>query len=704
MAPEQLEGKDVDARADIFAFGAVVYEMVTGKKAFDGQSQASVIAAILDREPPPPSSLQPMTPPALDRIIRRCLAKDPDDRWQAARDVAAELKWIADNDAAVVPSQTANVSSKATSGRRPIFITVVVLLMGAALAGAAMWNRTPAAPAVSASTPAAVTRLAIALPPGDTLSISQNQPIIALSPAGDQLSYVALRDGKQQLFVRAMDNLEPRAFPGTDGALLPFFSPDGQWIAFFADGKLKKVPTAGGAVATIANATGFTGGTWDVAGTILFVDTPGGPLLQVASDGGVPHMLTRENNQGFSSPEFLPGGRGILFAIATGPYGNGSVVARSLDTGAERVLVANAAFPRYVSSGHLIFWRAQNLFVAPFDAVGLRLTGGEIPVVEDVLLGQFSIARTGSLAYVTGMTASNQRRMVWVTRNGARQPLDAPIRSYDAPQISPDGRKVAVEVGSQTWIYDFGRGALTRLAFEGDTNDSPVWSPDGKRIAVRSDRTGKANIFWQLADGGGGAEPLTIAGIGQLPRSFSPDGQILAFQEVNADTRRNIWTLRMTDRKAQPFLTTPATEGAVKFSPDGRWLAYVSDESGRPEVFVQPFPPMGGKWQVSTDGGTEPAWNRNGRELFYRSGTRMMAVDVATQPTFSVGKPRTLFEGQYASSQFPLTGFAYDVSPDGQRFLMIEGTGGQGTSSAEINVVLNWSEELKRRVPVTKTP
>jgi serine/threonine-protein kinase len=700
MAPEQLEGKDVDARTDIFAFGAVVHEMLTGKKAFEGQSQASVIAAILEREPPPPSALQPMAPLALDRIVRRCLAKDPDDRWQTARDVAAELKWIAESETAIAPAQT-EVRGPVAPRRRLIFVAVGALLIGAALTGVAMWNRMPGAPALAVS-PSSVTRLAIALPPGETLSISQNQPIIALSPNGDQLSYVALRDGKQQLFVRAMNSLEPRVFPGTDGALAPFFSPDGQWIAFFADGKLKKVAAGGGAVATIANATGFSGGSWDNAGTILFVDTPGGPLLRVAADGGVPQVLARNNKQGTSSPEFLPNGRAIIFGIASGPYGGGSVVARSLDTGQERILASNAAFPRFVSSGHLVFWRAQNLVAVPFDAVNLQLTGTEVPVVEDVLLGQFSIAaRTGSLAYVTGMTGSSQRRMIWVTRNGARLPLDAPIRSYDSPQISPDGRKVAVEVGSQTWIYDFGRGALTRLAFEGETNDSPIWSPDGKRIAVRSDRTGTANMsmFWQLADGGGGAEPLTNAGVGQLPRSFSPDGKILAFQEVNADTRRNIWMLRMADRKAQPFLTTPATEGAVKFSPDGRWLAYVSDESGRPEIFVQPFPATGGKWQVSTDGGTEPAWNRNGRELFYRSGTRMMAVDVATESTFSAGKPRMLFEGNYATSQFPLTGFAYDVSADGQRFLMIEGTGGQGTASAEINVVLNWSEELKHRAP-----
>jgi Tol biopolymer transport system component len=289
---------------------------------------------------------------------------------------------------------------------------------------------------------------------------------------------------------------------------------------------------------------------------------------------------------------------------------------------------------------------------------------------------------------------------VWVDRNGNRSPVDAPDRPYDAPQLSPDGSRIAVEIGSQTWIYDVARGALTRLAFEGSINDSPVWSSDGSRIAVRSDRAGVNRVFWQRADGSGGAEQLTDGSVGELPRSFSPDGQTLAYQEVSPDTRRNVWLLRLGDRTKQPFLRTRATEGAARFSPDGRWIAYVSDESGKPEVYVQSLPPRSGKWQVSTDGGTEPAWNHNGRELFFRNGDRVMAADVSTDPTFSSGRPRLLFQGKFVRSEFPLTGFAYDVSPDGQRFLMVEETG--GSTAAQINVVLNWAEELKRRVPVKK--
>jgi serine/threonine-protein kinase len=399
-----------------------------------------------------------------------------------------------------------------------------------------------------------------------------------------------------------------------------------------------------------------------------------------------------------STPAFLRGGQALAYSVAPGPYGGGRIVVRT-DDGIERPLITNATSPQYVASGHLAFWRAGNLFAAPFDATSLQITGPEVLVVEDVALGGFSVSRTGSLAYVTGAQGT-LRRLVWVDRNGGESPIDAPNRPYDAPQISPDGGRIAVEIGAQTWIYDMARGALTRLAFEGSINDSPVWSPDGSRIAVRSDRAGVNRVFWQRADGSGGAEQLTEGNVGELPRSFSPDGQMLAYQEVSPETRRNIWLLRLGDRTKQPFLRTRATEGAARFSPDGRWIAYVSDESGRPEVYVQPLPPTTGKWQVSTDGGTEPVWNRNGRELVFRSGDRVMAADVSTQPTFSSGRPRMLFQGNYVRSEFPLTGFAYDVSPDGQRFLMVEETG--GNTAAQINVVLNWAEELKRRVPVKR--
>jgi Tol biopolymer transport system component len=289
--------------------------------------------------------------------------------------------------------------------------------------------------------------------------------------------------------------------------------------------------------------------------------------------------------------------------------------------------------------------------------------------------------------------------MVWVSRNGAEQTLPAPPQDYRGEvKLSPDGQRVAAEINNQIWLYNLARDTLTRFTFEGDANLNPRWTPDGKRIAFSSTKEGARNIFWQRADGSGGLERLGTDQYLQVPNSWSPDGQLLAFHESNPKTQRDIWVLRMSDHKAQPFLITPFNEGGAMFSPDGHWLAYVSNESGRPEVYVQPFPGPGGKWQISTDGGTEPAWNRNGKELFYRSGNKMMALDVTTQPGFSSGKPRMLFEGQYLANDWPQLGTIYDVSPDGQRFLMVKASE-QGASATQINVVLNWFEELKQKVP-----
>jgi eukaryotic-like serine/threonine-protein kinase len=433
----------------------------------------------------------------------------------------------------------------------------------------------------------------------------------------------------------------------------------------------------------------------------------------VSDAGGTPQALTRleKGETDHDWPEFLPGGKTVLFAAGTSSdnWTNAQVAVQSLGTGERRNLVQGGMYPNYAPSGHLVYAQGGSLMAVPFDPQRLAVTGTAIPVLEGVLQStssgdaEYSFSATGSLVYVPGgvQVQATQRRLVWVSRNGAEQPLAAPAHDYRLPRLSPDGRRIALvndEPETQVWLYDLSRETLSRFTFEGNDNIFPVWTPDGKWIAFNSNKEGSAhNIFWLLADGSGGLERLTTSEYGQAPSSWSPDGQLLAFVEFNPTTGADIWVLRMGDRKAQPFLRTPFNEAAATFSPDGRWLAYTSDESGRFEIYVQPYPGPGGKRQISTDGGTEPAWNPNGRELFYRSGDKMMAVDIATQPTFAAGKPRMLFEGPYVPTG--TTSPNYDVSPDGKRFLMLKPTEQAEAAPTQINVVLNWFEELKRRVP-----
>jgi eukaryotic-like serine/threonine-protein kinase len=704
MAPEQLEGKEADARTDIFAFGVVVYEMATGRKAFEGKSQASVISAIMSSDPLPISSLQPMTPPALDHVVKACLTKDPDGRWQTASDLARELKWIAEGGSQAIFEPTAAVKSIRALGRRSLILSLGALLLGAAIASLAIWNLKPS------PSPQPVTRTVINLPTGQQLAGLENGPAVALSADGTHLAYVARQGGTQQIYLRAMDNLEARPIPGTEGGIGPFFSPDGQWVGFFAGGKLKKVAVSGGAALTLGDAALPRGASWGSHGTIAFAPTAVSALQQMPDAGGASQPLTRLEKGDISQrwPEFLPGGRAVLFAA--GPSGinfsNAQVAVQSAGTGERRNLIQGGMYPRYAPSGHLVYAQGGSLMAVPFDPQRLTITGAAVPVVEGLLqspvsgAAQYSFSATGSLVYVSGSVQSAQSRLVWVNRKGAEQPIAAPARAYLNPLVSPDGRRLAVgitELESQIWLYDLSRETLTRLTFEGNVNNRPVWTPDGKRIAFESNKEGPGNIFWQLADGSGRLERLTTSEYNNFPMSWSPDGQLLAFLEVTPTTGYDIWVLRLGDRKAQPFLRTPFNESVPRFSPDGRWLAYISDESGRWEIYVQPYPGPGGKWQISTEGGTEPVWNRNGRELFYRSGDKMMAVDIAAQPSFIAGKTRVLFEGRYEPT--PGTTPNYDVSPDGQRFLMLKSGEAGEAAPTQVNVVLNWFEELKRRVP-----
>jgi len=695
MSPEQARGKAVDKRTDIWAFGCVFYELLTGKQAFQGETVTEILAAVLKGEPEW-QALHTNTPIKIRDLLRRCLQKDVNKRCRDAGDVRIEIE-----EALAVPATaeaTAPTKGIRALGRRALILSLGALLLGAAIAGLAIWNLKPAPP----SPPRPVTRTVITLPPGDQLA-GLDSPAMALSPDGSQLAYVARRGGRQQIYLRALDNLEARPIAGTEGAIGPFFSPDGQWLGFFAAGKLKKISVSGGAALNLGDAPNPQGASWGSQSMIAFAATNVSVLQLVSDAGGTPQPLTRlEKGDGLDFwPEFLPGSKAVLFAA--GNLASTTVAVYSIGNGQRRDLIPGATHPQYALSGQLVYAQQGTLMAVPFDPQRLTVTGAAVPVVEGVLESsaltapQYGISSAGSLVYIPGVQGS--RRLLWVGRNGAEQPLTVPAHAYDSPRISPDGRKIAVSIDGQIWLYDLSRDTLTRLTFAGNTNNRPVWTPDGKRVAFYSNKEGQLNLFWQLADGSGGLERLIASENLNVPLSFSPDGQLLAFNDLNPTTQTDIWVLRLNDRKAQPFLRTPFTEGAARFSPDGHWLAYISDESGRFEVYVQPYPGPGGKWQISTEGGGEPVWNPNGRELFYRSGNKMMAAEVTTQPSFAVGKPRVLFMGEYVLASVPVAN--YDVSPDGQRFLMVKPSE-QAASLSQIVVVQNWFEELKQKVPTGK--
>ena len=736
MSPEQAEGKqdDIDGRTDIFAFGVVVYEMVTGKKAFEGKSQVSVLSAILKDHPPAMSSLESMTPPALDRVVKKCLAKDRDKRWQSASDLHDELQWIRDGGGPAAKPAVAEIAPTNKGWRKTAVFAVSALVL-MAVAALAAWLLKP-----SAQQP--VSRVTITLPPGQHLA-ALDQPALAISPDGKNIVYVAVqsalnpsrdnpsrdREGAdtnqpqpgmpartttQQLYLRPLDSLESKPIAGTEGATGPFFSPDGQSVGFFAGGKLKKVSVNGGAAVTLASAANPGGASWSSQGTLALqsVASTAQGLQQVSHEGGNQQPLTRLRKGEFIHrwPEFLPGGKAVLFANSLTIFdGNNAQIAVQSIGNRERRDLGQGTQPRYAASGHLLYAQSGTLMAAPFDARRLELAGTAVPALEGVMgstvtgASQYSLSSTGTLVYLAGGVDASQSRLVWVSRKGEEQPLPAAPHVYSWPRVSPDGGRVAVGVAeqeTQIWVYDVSRDTLTRLTFEGNQNNVPAWSPDGRRIAFQSTRAGPGNLFWQASDGSGSAERLITSDNLQNPSSFSPDGQLLAFQDNPPETGRDIWILRLADRKAQPFLRTPYEDTAPMFSPDGKWLAYSSDESGRREIYVQPYPGPGGKWQISTDGGQEPVWNPKGGELFFRSGSKIMAVGVDTKSGFAAGKPRRLFEGPYlpTAGSFPY----YDVSPDGQLFLMLKPVESQTSAPTQINVVLNWFEELKRKVPTGK--
>jgi Tol biopolymer transport system component len=720
MSPEQAKGAAVDRRTDIWAFGCVVYEMLTGANVFAGGTSTETLAAVLKSEPDW-SRLPAATPSRVRTLLKRCLEKDPRRRLQAIGDARIELDDALGG--AVDEPQP-------TPRRRASLLLAGAAAVAVLLVGFGVWELkpTPSAP------PPPVTRFTILLPPEQEVSG------VALSRDGRELAYVAATSGgKPQLFVRPIDAVDARAIPGTEGAAGPVFSPDGESIAFFASGSLKRAAIKGGGVQLIATTTRAfdVEAAWGERGAIAFAALLSG-LWSVPEQGGSPRVLTRllSGETQHLSPEFLPGGRAVLFATV-GPSRTGIAVESN---GSRQDIMSGEGLssPRLASSGHLIVAQPGGLVAAPFDTARLTLGGTPLRVVDDVAIGAngvalYALSENGSLAYVPGVAQSRRHRLVWVGRDGTEQALPVPPGRYNQPRVSPDGRRIAVDVAEgtaavkpwQVWLYDLERDTFAPATF-GDNNRHAVFAPDGKQFAFMSIRDGKAQVFSQLVDGTGGAQQLTTVSdapdVLAIPYSWSPDG-LLVFVTVTPAGEGDAWlqpvpsaattaTHAVAEVARSAAESTPAQhlfrsrldDGVPQFSPDGRWLAYTSEESGNNEIYVRPFPDSGGKWQVSVGGGIEPQWNQNGRELFYRTGEKMMAVEIDTRAGFVHGKPKILFEDHYATSLAPgwVNRGNYDVSPDGQRFLMLALADPGRTASNRIEVVLNWTEELKRLAPVTK--
>jgi serine/threonine-protein kinase len=711
MSPEQARGQAVDRRADIWAFGCVLYEMLTGQRAFEGQGVSETLARVLEREPDW-TRLPATASPALRTYIRRCLHKDPRQRVQAIGDVRLALEGAFETSV----GQTAATAAVAP-WQRVALVGIAASIASGAIIGTLVWFAARRADPV----PPRVSRLQITTAGAAALSIDWNDRDLAVTPDGTRLVYV----GNQgtHIFVRALDDLAPVAvFKGGRGISGLFVSPDGRWIGFYDGlGVLKKVAVAGGPADTLAtiDTAGSSGATWGPDDTIIAAtnNTDTG-LMRVSTTGGPVTVLTRPDRaQGEGDhfwPEMLPDGRTVVFTITSLTEGldAAQIAALDLQTGARRILVRGGSHAHYVSSGHLVYASAGALRAVPFDLTALKTRGAPVTVVPDVVTTirggvNAVVAGDGTLAYVSGTLEGTPRTLVWVDRQGRETPIPAPPRPYLLPSVSPDGTRVAVFANDQErdlWLWDLRRTTLTRLTATPGVDVVHVWTPDSRRLIFTSERAGVRNLFWQTADGADAAERLTESPNTQYPTGVSPDGRRLIFSDEFPTTSNDVMAIALDEtRRVTPLVQSPFVERNGTVSPDGRWLAYEANDSGRFEIYVRPFPEVnGGRWQVSTAGGTRPIWTRSGQELelVYVSPTgALMAVELARGPSWAATSPKQVVkEGYFTNLNW--WGRSYDISPDGQRFLMIKEGGAEETAApASIIVVQHWVEELKRLVP-----
>ena len=691
MAPEQVRGQTVDSRADIFAFGAILYEMLSGRRAFSGETTVDTMTAILKEDPPDLPVVDRHIPPALERIVDRCLEKNPAARFQSTMDLAFALEALSAHSGA-----TQAVSGVPAPGKRDRLAWALVVVLALALALTAAVALRSRAAAIDG-----VVRLSIDAP--ETVALFGSMP--AVSPNGRLVAFTATTvEGKTLLWVRPLDSLAARSLPGTDGAAFPFWSPDNRSLGFAAGGKLKKIDVSGGFPETLCDVGGDPrGATWNRDGVIVF-STGVGPLSRVSAAGGSPTRATaldqtrRENSHRW--PQFLPDGRHFLFTVRSErPEYHGIYVA-SLDSNERKRLVSALSNAAYAPPGLLLFFRDGDLLAQKFDVARLEVEGEPTQIVQQVqyLLGSanaaFSISETGLLAY---MSANDRptRQLIWADRGG-RQLATGGQGGY--PAISPDGGRIALDrIDPQTgtadiWLIDASRGVDTPLTRHPAYDQNPVWSPDGTRIVFDSSREGPAKLYEKPVSSGVAEERLLDSTTFNRPMDWTSDGRFIVYMNRDPRTNMDLWALPLFgDRKPFPIARSEFAESQGHVSPDGRWIAYSSDESGRSEIYVQAFPAGGRTWRISSGGGSAPRWRRNGTELFYiASDRKLMSAPVAAAGVPEFGAPIVLFDAKFSDTL--RDGNPYDVSPDGQRFLLPAGT----DAPPPITVVLNWTAGLKK--------
>jgi serine/threonine protein kinase len=696
MAPERLEGREADAASDLFALGAVMYEMATGQRPFDSASPAGVIAAILHTDPPPPSTIQPDLPPALDWIIEKALAKKPEARWRAAGDVVEVLRWIARS-----PAHPQAADGRALSGveglrRRllPIAIAAGLIVIAGVFLALARGLRpvTPEAPALTFSI----------LPPlggGFTPTPSSvPTPQFALSPDGRRLVYVAaLANEAPQLWIRPLDSLDAQPVPGTHGAEYPFWSPDSESLGFFANGSLKRVDLAGGPPRVLAMAPHGRGGAWSRSGVIVFAPHTQSPLYRIAAAGGdatpLTHVDTARHESSHRWPQFLADDRHFVFFVQTTSPESHVIYLGDLEGSAPRMLVASPLSAAYVPPDHLLFVVDNALMAARFDERGARILGEPLPIVSPVagssnFYAAFSASQTGLLAYASSAASAE---LVWFDRGGRRTGSLGPPAEYVDFRLSPDDRQLALaEVDPQSHrpdirVLDLVRGTKLRLTLDAVTDASPVWSPDGRQLVFRSNPDGPHNLYQIGADGAAGSKPLLETPNAKYPTDWSRDGRKIVYHTYVRETGSDIWLVAPDGTRATPLVQTPYDEVQGQISPDERWLAYTSLETDRPEVYIRSLSNAGTRWQVSAGGGTDPRWRGDTRELFYASADSwLMSVSfVDAHP----GTSQRLFPIRMPTPVDPYLS-NYNVTSDGQRFLLK--VPAHDVTSTPIHVLSNW--------------